>query len=158
MNIHPLDEKFNKAFEKLFCDYYTEIDCEDDPLPLSREAIEDCKAGLLSVAVAEEDGEALGFIIYQIDDIINDWCFFEGAGDIRELYIAPQFRRRGVATELVLFAESELKRQGAATVYTLPTEESEKFFEKVGYFDGGDYCPELDNKVYTKNIDKTDIL
>lgn len=152
MTIHPLDEKLHKDFEKLFSDYYNELDCEDDPLPLSRDCIADCMAGLLSVAVAEDDGAALGFVIYQIDDIINDWCFFEGMGDIRELYVAPQFRLRGYANALVAFAENHLKSQGTDTVYTLPTEESEKFFEKIGYLDGGDYCPELDNKVFTKKL------
>lgn len=152
MKISPFNEKLQKDFEKLFCDYFAELDCEDDPLPLSRDCAEDCKAGLLSVAVAEQDGQSVGFIIYQIDDVINDWCFCEGAGDIREIYIAPKFRLRGFATELLDFAESHLKGQGAEKIYTLPTETSEKFFEKSGYIDSGDYCAELDNKVFTKNL------
>lgn len=152
MNVCPLDEKLNNDFVKLFCDYFKELDCEDDPLPLSRDCAEDCKAKLLSVAVARERGETVGFIIYQIDDVINDWCFFEGAGDLRELFIAPQFRRRGFATALIRFAEIDLKNQGAKTIYTLPTENAEKFFEKAGYLDGGEYCPELDNKVFTKKL------
>ncbi len=152
MKVYQLDESLYKDFEKLFCDYYNELDCEDDPLPLSKECIDDCKAGLLSVAVAEENGAAAGFIIYQIDDVINDWCFTEGAGDLRELFVAPEYRRRGIATALIGFAENHLKEQGADTVYTLPTEDTEKFFEKAGYFDGGEYCPELDNKVFTKKL------
>lgn len=152
MNVYCLDEKHYKDFEKLFSDYFKELDCEDDPLPLSIDCINDFEAGLLSVAVAEENGAVAGFIIYQIDDVINDWCFMEGAGDLRELYIAPEYRRRGFASKLIRFAENHLKRQGADTVYTLPTEESEKFFEKAGYTDGGDYCPELDNKVFTKKL------
>ena len=153
MTVRPILESDYAAFEKLFCDYYTELDCEDDPLHLFSEyLLPDLKAGLFNVAMAETDGQTVGFIIYQIDDILNDWNFKEGCGDVRELYVAPDYRRRGAGTALLKFADSALTPAGADEVYTLPTEESEAFFIKRGYEDIGEYCAEADNKVFGKNL------
>lgn len=140
-----------KTFKTLFCDYYTELDCEDDPLSLFNDYIlPDLEAGLFDVGVCEVDGVLVGFAVYQIDDVINDWNFKEGCGDVREIYVAPAFRKRGFGSELLHFAEAQLKAGGADSVYTLPTEDSELFFKKCGYTDNGGYCPDLDNKVFEK--------
>lgn len=141
------------AFKQLFCDYFAELDCEEDPLPLFDDCLlPDLRANLFSVAVCKEGGAPVGFIIYQIDDILNDWNFKEGFGDVRELYVAPAFRRRGLGSALLTFAENELKKGGATEIYTLPVEECESFFAKRGYFDGGEYCPDADNKVFSKKL------
>ena len=141
------------AFEKLFCDYYRELDCEDDPLHLFNEYVApDLKAELFRVGVAvAEGGEIVGFVILQIDDLINDCNFKEGCGDVRELYVAPAHRKKGLGRALLQYAETELIKGGADEIYTLPVEESEKFFIKCGYADTGEYCAEADNKVFGKN-------
>ncbi|MDE6690633.1 MAG: GNAT family N-acetyltransferase [Clostridia bacterium] len=159
MTMRPLSESDYSAFEKLFCDYYAELDCEEDPLPLFNDyLLPDLKAGLFDVGVAEVDGAVVGFIIFQIDDLINDWNFKEGCGDVRELYVAPPFRRRGFGTALLQFAESALLKSGATEIYTLPVEECESFFAARGFTDSGEYCADADNKVFVKNIDKSDIV
>jgi len=139
------------ALRELFCSYYNELDCEDEPLHLFDEyLLPDLKAGLLDVAVAEYGGKLCGFVVFQVDDVINDWCFKEGWGDIREAYVAPALRRGGIGRRLVAFAEDALKNLGVTDFYTLPTEDSEKFFLALGYEDSGEYCPELDNKVFRR--------
>ena len=158
MNVRPVRESDYTTLEKLFCDYYAELDCEDDPLHLFSEyLLPDLKAGLFEVGVAEAD-VVCGFVIFQIDDLLNDWNFKEGCSDVRELYVAPSFRRQGIGSALLAFAEKRLAKLGATEVYTLPVEESEKFFIGRGYSDNGEYCPEADNKVFAKLIDKTDII
>lgn len=144
------------ALKELFCAYYAELDCEDDPSPLVDDCLlPDLKAELLEVAVCR-DGDVCGFIIYQIDDVINDWNFKEGCGDVRELFVLKEKRGNGAGMALLRFAEKRLKDMNAREVYLLPTEESEKFFLKCGYSDSGEYCPEMDNKVFSKAMDKTD--
>lgn len=151
MTIKSLQENELPAFKELFCAYFEELDCDDDPLPLFDDCVvPDLKAGLLSVAAASDGGTLCGFVIFQIDDVINDWCFAEGKGDVREIFTAKAIRRKGVGKRLLLFAEKQLKKNGAKEVYLLPTDESEGFFSSCGYEDFGDYCAELDCKVFGK--------
>lgn len=150
MTVRPIEKKDYSAFKELFCNYYAELDCEDDPLHLFDEyVLPDLEAGLFDVAVAD-DGLIAGFAVFQIDDIINDWNFKEGCGDLRELYVAPAFRNRGFGRKLLEFCENRLLQSGAAEIYTLPVEESESFFLKNGYADTGEYCADADNKVFGK--------
>lgn len=159
MNVRPITESDYSAFEKLFCDYFAELDCEEDPLPLFCDwLLPDLKAGLFDVSVAEVEGSVVGFVIFQIDDLLNDWNFKEGFGDVRELYVAPAFRRRGLGTALLKLAENSLAASGATEIYTLPVEECESFFSSRGFADSGEYCADADNKVFVKNIDKSDLL
>ncbi|MDE7401406.1 MAG: GNAT family N-acetyltransferase [Clostridia bacterium] len=153
MTVREISTADLNAFEKLFCNYYSELDCEDDPLHLFQEYVEpDLKAELFRVGVAPADGdEIIGFVIFQIDDVINDWNFKEGCGDVREIYVAPAHRKKGLGRALLQYAEAELIKSGAEEIYTLPVEESEKFFLKCGYSDTGEYCAEADNKVFGKN-------
>lgn len=159
MNVRPLRDGDFSAFKKLFCDYYEELDCEEAPLPLFVDfLLPDFKAGLFEVGVCEEGGTSVvcGFVIFQIDDILNDWNFKEGFGDVRELYVTPAFRRRGFGSALLSYAENCLAASGADEIYALPLEENESFFIARGYSDSGEYCAEADNKVFAKHIDKTD--
>lgn len=159
MKVRPIQISDYPAFEKLFCDYYTELDCEEAPLPLFTDwLLPDLKAGLFDVGVCEEDGVVVGFIIFQIDDLINDWNFKEGCGDVRELYVTPACRRRGFGSALLTFAEKRLADSGATEIYTLPVEECESFFIARGYADCGEYCADADNKVFIKNMDKSDLI
>lgn len=158
MNVRPVKINDYPAFKKLFCEYYAELDCEEDPLHLFDEyLLPDLKAGLFEVGVCEVNGGVCGFVIFQIDDLLNDWNFKEGSGDVRELYVSPAVRRRGFGSALLAYAESRLLALGAAEIYTLPTEESESFFTARGYVDSGEYCADADNKVFSKNMDKSDI-
>ena len=153
MNVRPVRESDYPALKELFCEYYAELDCEDDPLSLFDEyLLPDLKAALFEVLICETDEKPIGFVIFQIDDVINDWHFKEGAGDLRELYVARNFRGRGFGGELVRRAEERLKELGATEIYTLPVEECEAFFIKRGYADAGEYCGSLDNKVFAKKV------
>lgn len=151
MSISALEKKNYAAFRKLFTAYYEELDCEDDPLHLLDEyIIPDYEEGLLHIAVSSDGQELTAFVIYQTDDPVNDWCFKDGCGDIREIYVLKEERGKGIGSLLVKFAESDLKAEGASGIYALPTEDAEAFFIALGYFDCGEYCEELDNKVFIK--------
>lgn len=146
MEIVKLTKNYYKEFKKLFTAYYTELDCDDDCAHLLDEyVLPDFEAELIEIYLAV-DGGVKGFIIFQRDDIDNDWNFKEGWGDIRELYVAPENRTKGLGSALMSFAEGRL----GGKIYALPTEESEGFFTRLGFSDSGEYCAELDNKVFTK--------
>lgn len=151
VQVSPLRDDTKKEFEKLFTDYYAELGCDDDAHHLVEEYIlPDLLAGLLSIDILKEGETVAGFVIYQKDDINNEWNFKEGWGDIREIYVIPSLRRRGLGKFLLYTAEMKLKEAGAEKAYCLPNEEEEKFFTACGYARGNEYSEELDTFVYEK--------
>lgn len=157
LHISPLRDDSLAEFKKLFCDYYKELGCEDDCAHLLDEyIIPDLLAGLIKIDFMRSDGEPAGFIIYQIDDIDNEWNFKEGWADIREIYVVPSLRRSGAGLLLLYTAEMKLREAGATQSYALPSEDSVPFFEACGYKATDEYNPDLDCKVYVKtNINNT---
>ncbi|MCD8294525.1 MAG: GNAT family N-acetyltransferase [Clostridia bacterium] len=152
----PLQDIRMNDFEPLFIAYYEELDCEDDAKEtLDGYVMPDVLAGLIFVDLIYDEDVPCGFAIRQIDDIDNDWCWREGWGDIREMYIAPDFRRKGLGKFLLYTEEMKLREAGATKSYCLPVVESEPFFAACGYektdeFDSGTACyvfekPDLSN-------------
>lgn len=157
LHISPLRDDTLAEFKKLFCDYYTELGCEDDCTHLLDEyIIPDLLAGLIKIDVLKSDDVLSGFVIYQIDDITNDWNFKEGWADVREIYVVPSLRRSGAGLLLLYTAEMKLREAGATKSYALPCKEAIPFFEKCGYKETDEYNSDLDCKVYVKtNIHNT---
>ena len=151
LKISPLSDLTKKEFEVLFSSYYTELGCDDDTGHLIEEYIlPDLLAGLLHIDILQDGETFAGFVIYQTDDIGNEWNFKEGWGDIRELYIIPSHRRQGLGRFLLYTAEMKLRESGTNRAYCLPSEESEKFFSACGYKRTEGYNAELDSIVYEK--------
>ena len=153
MRIVGLERQHYPAFREMFISYYAELDCDDDPLHLLDEyVLPDFEANLLHIDIALcDDGQAAGFIVYQTDDPLNDWCFKDGWGDIREIFVTAARRGQGIGTQLVRHAETALSAEGASGIYTLPLEEAEIFFTKAGYSPDGGCCEELGTKVFIKD-------
>ena len=153
VRVFPLNDKFKDIFGKMFADYYDELGCDEDGAHLVEEyVLPDLLAGLLKVDLIEEDGAVCGFCIYQIDEPGNDWCFKDGWGDIREIYIVMSKRRSGLGKFLLYTAEMRLAEAGAQNVYTLPEGESANFFAACGYDLTDDVCAELECNVFTKSL------
>lgn len=151
LHISPLRDETEKAFGKLFTDYYAELDCDENVPHLLKEYIlPDLLAGLIKIDILKDDETHAGFVIYQNDDIDNEWHFKEGWGDIREIYVIPSLRRQGLGRFLLYAAEMKLKESGAEKCYCLPTESTENFFTACGYTRGNEYSEELDAFVYEK--------
>lgn len=151
IKVSPLNDKSQKEFERLFAGYYNELGCDDDvPHLIEEYVLPDLLAGLISVDILQDGQEYAGFVIYQKDDIDNDWNFKEGWGDIREIYVEPARRRQGLGKFLLYTAEMKLKEGGAEKCYCLPADGAEKFFTACGYARANEYSEELDTFVYEK--------
>lgn len=151
IKVKPLTDKEVEIFEGMFTQYYGELGCEDDCGHLLKEyVLPDLLAGLLHVDLLNDEDGFCGFVIYQIDDITNDWNFKEGWGDVREIYVAPEKRRQGLGKFLLYTAEMKLKESGAQKCYVLPNENSEKFFTACGYEKTDGFCADLDCNVFEK--------
>lgn len=157
LKVSPLRDSALENFKNLFTDYYAELGCDDDCEHLVSEYIvPDLLAGLIKIDVLSENDKLSGFIIYQQDDINNDWNFMEGFGDIREIYVVPSLRRTGAGTLLLYTAEMRLRESGVKKSYALPALGSEPFFEACGYKKTDGYSAELDSIVYVKeNLDNS---
>ena len=151
IEIKPLTDTNVSHFNKMFNDYYSELDCDEDVCHLLDEyVIPDIKAGLIFADLLEVDGVFAGFVIYQRDDIDNEWCPMEGWGDIREIYVSPEHRKKGFGKCLLLAAEKKLCELGAEKAYVLPAQNTENFFTSCGYKKANLYNEELDCFVYEK--------
>lgn len=152
MQIKKLSKNEYEQFTKLFTSYYAEIECEENVEHLLSEyVLPDYEAELLSIALAY-DGEPVGFVIYQVDEIDNEWCYKEGWGDVREIFVAKTQRGKGYGRALVEYAEKELISLGAEHCYALPLPEAEGFFEHCEYIDVDELCCELDCGVFKKEL------
>lgn len=153
MTIRPVEKSDYSAFRSLFIDYFNELDCEDDPeCTFDEFLLPDLENDCFSVSVAEQDGQTVGFVIYQIDELIGDWHFKEGWGDVRELFVAFEHRGHGIGSALLKCAEECLAKEGAEGVYLLPVEDSEEYFIHRGYSDCGEVCKALTTKVFQKKL------
>lgn len=56
-----------------------------------------------TVVVAEEGGALVGFVCVQLK---RSFCYSDVTAEITEVYVDEQYRRRGIASEMIAFAES----------------------------------------------------
>ena len=73
-------------------------------------------------------------------------------GDVRELYVSPAERQKGVGSALLSFAEGQLKAAKVKEVYTLPTEGSEAFFLAKDYLEADEFCEETGCNFFYKEL------
>lgn len=98
----------------------------------------------------------VGFAMYAIDlggikEIIE-----AGYGYIMELYIMPNFRRKGIASEVFIHIEDILNNQGAQRIYLTPdSANAVLFWESVGFSDCGKIDPDNKMPIYLKDINKS---
>lgn len=151
VTVTPLKDADKDEFLRLFKDYYAELDCNEDAAHLVDEyVLPDLLAGLIYIDLIRDGEIFAGFVIYQTDDIDNDWNFMEGWGDIREIYIIPSLRRTGLGKFILFTAEMKLKERGTDKAYALPTPEAEQFFISCGYEKTEAYDDELECYVFEK--------
>jgi ribosomal protein S18 acetylase RimI-like enzyme len=91
------------------------------------------------VLVAEDDGEVIGFASgevyrrmpderFEVIDYVN--------GEVTELYVASQARRRGAATALLASLDDHFRERGCGAVRIevfVPNASARAFYEKLGY-------------------------
>ena len=154
VRVFPLNDKYSDQFGKMFADYYEELGCDENAAHLVDEYIlPDLLAGLLRIDIMEEDGVVCGFCIYQKDEPGNEWNFKDGWGDIREIYISADRRRKGLGRFLLYTAEMRLKEAGVQNIYALPDSDAVDFFAACGYELTDETCDELDCNVFSKTAE-----
>ncbi len=119
----------NDMYKNAFCDMFAvccaELDRGFDARLADEHVIPELLKGLLRIDLIEDDGVLCGFCIYRIDG--------SGNGDIREIYIRSDHRRKGLGKFLLFTAEMRLKEAGAEELHTLSDECACGFFSACGY-------------------------
>lgn len=91
------------------------------------------------VIVDDEDGLLVGFVCVQLK---RSFCYEELMPEITEVYVKPEYRRRGIAKEMITFAEAHCSQNYPLHKFELLTGKrnfaAQAAYEKLGYQDDGE--------------------
>jgi ribosomal protein S18 acetylase RimI-like enzyme len=83
--------------------------------------------------VAELDGKLVGFGCLQI---YRSWCYPEPWAELTEMFVAPEFQRRGFGQAIALFIEQVANDAGATEIVLLTGKRNvagQSLYRKCGY-------------------------
>ena len=88
------------------------------------------------VIVADEDDILVGFVCVQLK---KSFCYDEYMPEITEVYVKPTYRNRGIASEMIIFAENYCSKNYPLDKYELLTGQenlvAQTVYNKLGYVD-----------------------
>jgi ribosomal protein S18 acetylase RimI-like enzyme len=78
--------------------------------------------------VAEQDGTVVGFAT---------WAEADGTVDLEDLFVDPDYRRRGIASELVRRIAEVLRARGVQRLQVTANPHAMEFYRSAGFTDNG---------------------
>ena len=91
------------------------------------------------VIVAQEDNVLVGFVCVQLK---KSFCYEDYMPEITEVYVMPEYRKRGIASNMILFAEEYCSKKYPLHKYELLTGKknvvAQSVYGKLGYTDDGE--------------------
>ena len=78
--------------------------------------------------IAEEDGSVVGFAT---------WAMADGVTELEDLFVDPDWRRRGIATALLSRIADVLREQGVRCLEVTANPDAQGFYEAAGFTDCG---------------------
>ena len=88
------------------------------------------------VVVANKDDILVGFVCVQLK---KSFCYDEYMPEITEVYVKPTYRKRGIASEMITFAETYCIKNYLLHKYELLTGQenfvAQSVYSKLGYAD-----------------------
>lgn len=104
---------------------------DETSLQRVREMLE--RSDLETVVVAEAEGALAGFACVQMK---HSFCYRLPAAEITEVYVRPEFRRRGLARGMIAFAEAHCQKAGVRKVELLTGQDNQvaqALYRGLGY-------------------------
>ena len=118
--LHVLNNEFNGAGE-------TTIDNIRNSLMYNQQEV---------VVVDNENGILTGFVCVQLK---KSFCYDEYMPEITEVYVRPAYRQRGIASQMISFAEDHCRKSFPLHKYELLTgtenNTAQSLYSKLGYTD-----------------------
>ena len=91
------------------------------------------------VIVDEQDGELSGFVCVQLK---KSFCYNEYMPEITEVYVKPQYRRKGIARAMIAYAEGYCIDHYPLHRFELLTgddnHDAQSLYAKLGYLEDGE--------------------
>ncbi len=88
------------------------------------------------VIVADEDDLLVGFVCVQLK---KSFCYDDCMPEITEVYVKPTYRKKGIASDMIAFAESYCSKNYSLHKYELLTGKenlvAQSLYNKLGYID-----------------------
>lgn len=92
------------------------------------------------VIVDDENGVLVGFVCVQLK---KSFCYEEYMPEITEVYVNPIYRKKGIASEMITFAEEYCTRNYPCHKYELLTGKenfiAQSVYSKLGYTDDDEF-------------------
>ena len=92
------------------------------------------------VIVDDENGVLVGFVCVQLK---KSFCYDEYMPEITEVYVNPMYRKKGIASEMITFAEDYCTKNYSLHKYELLTGKknfiAQSVYGKLGYTDDGEF-------------------
>lgn len=86
--------------------------------------------------MAFENGTAIGMAAVSLTDEWRAFCFNTRFAHVNAVYVKPEYRRRGVARELMQRAIAWAKAKGCSRIRLRTSEEGRALYESVGFAPG----------------------
>lgn len=91
------------------------------------------------VVVNDENGVLTGFVCVQLK---RSFCYGDYMPEITEVYVRPAFRKRGIASEMISYAEEYCRKNYPLHKYELLTGNknfiAQSLYNKLGYINDGE--------------------
>jgi len=150
MTIRELSNFYDARFQLCFRAYFLEIGIK---LKEDTDVFDDITASYkqenMRTFVLEAENEIAGFIMFQPEHLTGGF-FEEHAGFIRELWVAPAFRRSGYGKRLLETVEDYFRKMDISKLILTYDENALEFYKKLGFHPDGSYKAKNNGNVIVK--------
>ena len=142
------DERFTQCFRAYFLEIGVKLKADTDVFDVITKSYE--KENMRTFVI-EEGKQFAGFIMLQPEHLKSNF-FEEPVGFIRELWVAPSFRRLGYGKQLIEIAEDFFKKKKIHKLILTYAEDALEFYKRLGFKPDSAYKAKNDGNVIVKYL------